>query len=265
MKKIWTLLLFCNFLCATPLQERSIDPQALSELATKLGIPEDKDFIQETQKQWLRKPGQERWEMEEVSLEKRLFVLKWAEVNGLVSSWTPSRKLYDKALILGATTTRMQLRLNYLKKLWEEGVRFNEIVWLTGDRPLDARVDSFMDRCATESDAARIIWEETDLPEEMRMMSTLFLAVPMKKNGVRPSTVDTIEAWLKDAPSTCTALFVSNQPFSGYQYAVINATVPSGIHFDVVGPGQNPSQNPLAAAVILDSIARWIYTENQAK
>ena len=265
MKKLFFLFAFClsSLIFASPIQDHRLDPTALTALASALGIPPDKDIIVETQKHWLRKPGQERWEMSELTADQKLFVLNWAAKNGLFSPWKPLEKTYDKALILGATTSRMQMRLDYLKQLWDEGIRFDKIVWLTGDRPLDKRVDGLTDRCSNESVAAHIIWEETDLPPAMRSLPVVFIAMPMKIEGSsvsRPNTEDTIVAWLHTEPQPCKALFISDQPFCGYQFAIIKASLPSEFLFDLVGQGADPSSHPAAAAITLDSIARWIYT-----
>lgn len=266
MKKFLYLLFFLSsFAFALPIQDHVIDPMALSELAETLGIPKDADTITATQKNWLRKPGQERWEQTELSPDQREFVLHWAEEQDLFSTWEPSCETYDSALILGATTARMQMRLDHLKKLWAQGTRFNEIVWLTGDRPLDKRVDHFTETCSNESEAAHIIWEETELPEDMRNLNVVFIAVPMKIEGnalKRPNTEDTIIAWLETISKPCRALFVSDQPFCGYQFAVIKTCLPKEFAFDLVGPGVDPKSHPAAAAITLDSIARWIYQEN---
>ncbi len=267
MKK-WVLL-FAIYLCsstfASPIQDRKIDPKALSQLGSALDIPQDTDIVIETQKRWLRKPNQERWEISELSPNQKNFVLNWARDLGLFAAWKPACKEYDKALILGGTTSRMQMRLDYLKQLWDEGTRFNEIVWLTGDRPLDKRVDELTDRCNNESEAALILWEETNLSEEMRSLPVVFVAVPIKTEGSsqkRPNTEDTIKAWLKLSPEPCKALFVSDQPFCGYQFAVVKASLPKAFIFDLVGPGVDGTSHPAAAAITLDSIARWIYQEN---
>lgn len=267
MKKWFLLFAICCscVLFGLPIQDRNIDPAALNELAAALDIPSDADLIAETQKRWLRKPGQERWEIMELSPSQRSYVLDWAARQGLFEPWKPLHQSYDKALILGATTSRMQMRLDFLKKFWEEGVRFQEIVWLTGDRPLDHRADGLTDRCKNESEAARILWDETDLPTEMRSLSVSFIAVPMKQEGSslkRPNTEDTIAAWLQTAPNPCSALFVSDQPFCGYQFAVVKAILPEQYAFDLVGQGADPMSHPLAAAITLDSIARWIYQEH---
>lgn len=257
--------LFFRLLCwllpslaiATPLQDRALNPQKVRELASALGIAPDADLVTETQARWLRKSGTERWEMEQLPEEKQTLVLNWAKQNGLLKEWRPSSTTYETALLLGATTSAMQMRLNFLSKLWNEGVRFQKIVWLTGERPLDPKVDGLTSETGTESGAARLIWERSALPEEMKKLPTLFIAVPMKENGQRPVTQDTIEAWLKTEPNCEKALFVSNQPFCSYQFAVIASRLPPELLFDVVGP---EAKNPSAAA-ILDSVARELYSQ----
>ncbi|HEY2809806.1 MAG TPA: hypothetical protein VGJ00_00215 [Rhabdochlamydiaceae bacterium] len=261
------LFLFCAARCviATPIQEYYFDSQALSELAWDLGIPSHADIVNETQKQWLRPSGKERWEMAELPMEKRKLVVQWAEKQGLLADRKPLMNTYDTALLFGAATPSMQKRLKYLKTLWEEGVRFKHIVWLTGDRPLDKRVDAFTERCSNESQAARVIWEEVELPAEMRELPIVFVEAPQKKVGLslqRPSTLDTILTWLKTGPTPCKCLFISSQPYCCYQYAIVKSSLPEMFGFDVVGPRMDPDRHSASAAVILDTLARWIYQES---
>lgn len=255
-------LLLCSALFAAPIQDHRLDSNALSALAQALGISPETNVVVATQERWLRRPGQERWEMAEISSEQRLFVFKWAEENGLFASWPPSEPFYDQGLILGATTSRMETRLAFLADLWKGGTRFDSIVWLTGERPLDPRVDGLTDRAKTESEAAHILWEEATLLAEMRSLPVHFIAVPMKANGVRPNTADTIDAWLETFPEPCTALFISDQPFCGYQFAVIRSLVPDAWLFDVAGECVRSTNHPAAGAIVLDSVARWIYQES---
>jgi len=266
MKK-WLLLLSLflgTYVSAAPLQERRIEPLALSELADFFKISED-DLIAGSQARWLRKTGQERWEMAELSLEQKQFVLRWAEGQGIFTEWRPAVAVYERALILGATTERMEGRLSHLRKLWEEGVRFQEVVWLTGERPLDPRVDSLAGGCRNESEAAGLIWGEADLPPGMRALPLVFISVPMKQSErgpQRPNTQDTLLAWLDTSPSTGSSLFITDQPFCGYQYAIIRSCLPDSFAFDLAGPGADPSSHPAAAAITLDAIARWVYQDH---
>ncbi len=84
-----------------------------------------------------------------------------------------------------------------------------------------------IDVCANESEAARLIWERVEM-------------------GVDP----------------CTTLFVSSQPFCGYQYGIVDRYLPEEFLFEVVEPGTEPMSHPTAAAITLDSVARWLYVES---
>lgn len=269
MKK-FSMLIYIFLSCASfssPIQDHTIDPTALSDLASALGIPQDANIIEETQKKWLRKPNQERWEMTELSSDQKKIVLNWAKKQGHFSAWTPIYKIYDKAFILGGTVPRMQMRLDFLKILWEEGVRFNEIIWLTGDRPLDNRIDGLLSLCRNESEAAKIIWDKASLPNDMHNLYVTFIPVPMKTESsshTRPNREDTIIAWLKTNPGPCKALFVSEQPFCGHQFSILKKVLPKDIEFEMVGPGVDSLDDyPAVAAITLDSIARWIYEEEK--
>jgi hypothetical protein len=246
------------------MQNDRLSRSALQELFSELGIDENQDLVAQTQEHWLRKPTQERWEVEDLPQNQRLFVLDWAIRNGLFDSWAPSQTHYDQAVILGGTTFRMHHRLAFLRDLWKQGVRFEQIVFLTGDRPLDPRVDRYSEVCASESDAAQLIWQEADLPLAMREMPIRWIAVPMKNEGglsKRPTTEDTILAWVaRSRPNH--ALFVSNQPYCGYQSAVIKNILPDGFSFELVGEGVEEGDARLSnARVILDTIARWLYAQ----
>jgi len=261
---ILTLFLWINlYIYGEPMQDHPIKALSLNELISQFGI-EAENIVAQTQAEWLRKSGQERWELEELPKEKRDFVLAWAEKNGLFKAWEPKAMSYDQALILGGATLTMKDRLNCLKKLWERGVRFKKIVWLLGDRPLDPRVDELGAHSQTETDAAKWIWENADLPKQMRKCQLTFISLPMRDEaGVskRPTTEDTIVAWLQMQQTPCSCLFISNQPFCGYQFAVIKSVLPPSFSFDVAGNAQTGEDQPLAA-ITLDTIARWLYVEN---
>lgn len=204
--------------------------------------------------------------MTELSPTQKNFVLEWAKEQKVLDTWKPLNKSSDTAVLLGGATFRMEERLNYLIGLWNQGVCFHEIVWLVGDRPLDSNVENFINSATTESEAAHIIWREANMPDQMRNLPIRFLSAPMKIQGnliKRPSTKDTINAWVESTPESKKALFVSNQPFCGYQFAVIKSNLPKSIQFDVVGPEASLKDSQAPAAVILDTVARWIYQEEK--
>jgi hypothetical protein len=250
---LFFILLPCYLFCL-PIQERSISQELMDELFCELDI--GKNRLQETQEKWLRPSQKERWEIEELPLECTTKVLEWAKRAQLFEEWTPKLNHYDKAVILGATTPKMELRLKYLSELFEKGVTFDELVFLTADRPLDCRVDRFCDQCSTENEAAKLIWKRADLPQKMKVIPVSFYSAPMI--GLkRPGTKETIQVWVDQNLRPVTCLFISNQPHAIYQYAVIENNLPESYLFDVAAQIAEPK----SASIILDMLARWIYEE----
>ena len=256
-------------LSALPLVERRSSEVDVIGLSALLGVPQGSDLVTYTQTHWLRTAGKERWEMGELGSEQRAVVLSWADSHGIYATWGPSETRYDAALVFGASTGIMRARLDYLIELWNRGIRFDQVVFLVGERPLSEAVDDLFGICPNEAVAASYLASTTNFPLEMRKLPVLFVSVPMKitQEGkkIRPTTGDTLHAWLKEkSPQQKKVLFVSNQPFNGYQYAVTEGVLPEEILFEVVGPGiKDPAQHPLAATITLDSLARWLYQERQ--
>ncbi len=101
MRTVRKLLLFFVFAIpqnneASPLHNYILEESSVRELATQLDIPPEANLVETTQRHWLRKLGQERWEMEEIDSEKRRFVIDWAKQQGMFSEWRPFQKQYDK-------------------------------------------------------------------------------------------------------------------------------------------------------------------------
>ncbi len=219
-------------------------------------------IVQATQKQWLRPAGKETWHIDELSAEKREIILSYAEKLGFIQECLPQKKHYTYAHILGATTGRMEKRISYLVQLYEKGIRFDHVVILTGARPLDPAIDTLLEGCKIESDAGHVLWQTAKMPEGMRKIPVTFVDTPMiktEKGERRPNTGDTILAWMAMSPVPGTNLFISNQPYVLYQDAAVRAYLPAD-RVETIGEGAKlTAQN---SAVILDTIARWLYSEN---
>jgi len=236
--------------------------EPLLKLLDVMDVPHDgtlSSIVAQTQKCWIRPAGKERWEIEGELTEKSEVIPLAAEL-GFIHEIYPLEKEYDYCLLFGATVARMEKRLNYAIKLWNEGVRFKEIVFLTGFRPLDPAADRLTDICKTEAEATHYIWEHADLPEGFSELPITFVEVPMLStpSGVRrPATADTVDAWMALDPVPGTCLGISNQPYCLYQEAVIAAYLPEEFEFEVVGEAANPDR--LQGPVLLDTIARWLW------
>jgi hypothetical protein len=242
-------------------------PPALVELLDWMEIKHKgtlASIVQATQKKWLRPYGKERWETPEVAEEKRAKIVELAEKLGFISEIAPIRKKSATCLIHGGTVSRMQLRISYLGALWEEGVRFDRLIFLTGGRPLDPAIEG--DDCLLESQAARRLWQEALLPPALKSFPLTFIDVPMKVSegrAKRPTTADTLIAWLSTQPQVGPALFISSQPFCLYQHLVAKTHLPSSFEPETVGlGGEMETQH---GGIILDSIARWLFEQTRSE
>jgi hypothetical protein len=235
MKKVIFFLLQVVLLSASPLQTR-FTTASLNELYAVFGTDTD---------QWLCQD--EREELDETSRE---FVQNWAQKHGLKDPVYADEDIwFEKAFIIGASTPVMRKRLDFLVTLWERGTRFDEIIWFTSERPLDPKVDERLGE--TDTDAAKIIWETANIPNDMKLLPVQFLSAG--------STKENIQAWLStlEDEEELDCLFISSQPYCAYHYAMISQVLPAKYDYEVAGPVGNAT-----SATILDTVARWVKIKN---
>jgi hypothetical protein len=201
---------------------------------------------------------------------------------GVLQEVRPTETNYEYALVLGGAVDRVRLRLGYLRTLWNCGVRFKSLVMLGGQRKLTAPgetsenflnvnngiVPSRADWLATKplptTESAMMDWvyDQIDLPDEMRAVPVVRIDTALQKNQqgatVRPITNDTITSWLNMHPNPGAALAISDAPFIGYQHAVMRTLLPDTFSVETVGSASTSS-----LPVILDSLARRLYAEQK--
>lgn len=261
--------------------------QEMSALFAVTGLEQPKDIaqaIEQTQANWLRRPGKERWEME------RKFKFDGATKNRLASSFKnllltpeiiPQHEHYDYALILGATAKSMRTRFAYFIKLWNRGVRVDSVIFLVGQREIAPIVETpelilgrykhdllILDSWQApmllprnETEVARLIVDQAILPPGLTTNMISFVDTPMQKRAMgqleRPNTTDTVELWLtQDIKARPTVLAISSNPIVGYQHAALVRALPSDFIVETVG---SAASNPEDFELIFDSLARWLY------
>jgi hypothetical protein len=262
-----TRVFFLLFLFIVPLQgaleENGAPSQALVQVLERFGVCNHtswKEIVDETQEKWLRKPNQERWQIDtegDASPETTYGLFSQLE---MTQERLPKEQNYDYALIFGATEARMERRLAFLKKAWLRGVRFKQLVWLVGDRPSDPAIE----KCGFENETAiaKDIYATSDLPADMRSVPVIFVDTPRKEGQKRPTTIDTLEAWLKTHPKEGSTLFIADAPFMNRQGSIARKTLPPHFTVEIAGYGfslQYYAQEPRGLAILLDELARWIY------
>lgn len=265
--------------------EQIIIPQALKEVLKQVNLePKDdkiETLIEGVHRTWLRKPGQERWHLPYMSIEDRPALMQNFQKLGMIDEIRPTQNQYDYALVLGCAIPCIKQRLAHLARLWNEGVRFRQIVFLTSDRPLDADYEtqeSLLDDIpsslpmsplcesealpTTEAEAMMFYYRHALLPPEFKALA---LQVVVAKTSdvissvkLRPNRGDTALAWFKYKPKPGHVLAISSQPHVGYEFAVLRHVLPPSFALDVVGNKTTVENNP---AIFLDTLARWMFVE----
>lgn len=261
-------------------RENKIVNADLLKLLALTGIEHDftlSDVVKKTQALWLRKPNQERWNMEAYISEHEAEMRTLLANLGMCYSIKPKLNEYDYVVILGALFSTMRLRFQYVLDLWNQGIRYKKIIILAGARPLVESqgenkdrilellgLDFYNDELKTEADLARVLYQYWNIPYEMKQLPVQIIDAAMIKgsSGVlqRPTTSDTIIEWIKAGPDAGSCLFISNQPYVGYQGAVVKTDMPNGFLVETVGVGATQG---FSIAVALDSLARWLYQESK--
>ncbi len=276
---VLSLLLTARALAADPaLSQQQLE--SLSALLLATGTPHRKEFnsMVEATQQWRRKPGQERWEVGDLKLsdEQKKKVMMHLKALGLIYKQKPDKKHFDYALLLGATAPRMKSRFQHLVSLWKEGVRFDKIIFLSGERPIQDNIDlteilvsevigqeaskdkKQKARPATEKEAARMVYMATEMPDDMRAIPVEFFSTSrtwLVDRWQRGNTRDSFKNWANSNPRPGSALIVSNQPHLLYQQEVIRQELPEG--FTTQGTAQEADPGG-QIVMYLDALALWL-------
>lgn len=199
----------------------------------------------------------ERWELKEVEVSCPPDRIKQhLAACGFLDETKPRSESYTYAAWPGALVTRAAVRLTDLVNAWNSGVHWQKTIVFGGKRPLQQDKESYEQCCKaigiephayfdgfdredevlrevlapslylwhkmkleTELDMTRWLWEQVDMPPELRALPVTFVDAPMKpstKEGgppVRPTTEDTIQEWLTSNPTPGSVLLSSGAPY----------------------------------------------------
>ncbi len=201
---------------------------------------------------------------------------------GMVDALVPTQKKYTYAIVLGTVTRFMADAVDYLIYLWEkEGVRFEKLIFLAGDRPLYGEYVTF-DRVPqrllnsgepqptlkTESDAAKFLANRMapNFPQGFPKGENIMVVeakVPAghviygKAPQIRANRKDTLQALLDLRVTPGSYIAVSQQPFAGREAVTLEKGLASaGFNGEVVA---THVLDKMPKSFYLDSLARWIY------
>lgn len=229
----------------------------------------------------------ERWEEQTIKFEELKPRIKPLLIDlGFVNATSAHIHHYQGAIVHGALLPRVRLRLSYLVEQWEQGVRFSHLYFFSGERRLEEQHENRQTLMhpegsplkirkdwnepstlpATECEMAQLVWDQSELPEDMREQVTIhFINAPMKKDPkserlIRPTTDDTVEEWVKSAPPEGCYLAVTNAPYINRQDLVVRTIAPDEYCFDTIGSGAGEQEK---MAIFLDEVARLIFQTKQ--
>lgn len=222
--------------------------EPLEDLVTLIGAPPE---------QWVQQ-GKERWEFEMLGEDQREEILPLLKRLGFIDAVDAAEKEYDYAVVHGSLYPTIKKRIAHLALQYQHGVRFREIVLLTGQRLLEKTKLEKDLPFDTETEMVLYAWETADLPVEMRKLPLTVVDAKMH-NGRRPTTKDTLLEWLNSNPTPGRCLMISNQPYVQYQDELGKAYLPSDFIIETIG---DKADENMPMSVHLDNIGRFLWVKN---
>lgn len=268
MRKLFLIFFFLPFflhaLCLHDSQGNLIQPA--KKFLTLCEVPKELEgeaILEYLQANWIQ-AEKERWQMQGKCEEKRERAIPILRELGCIDSIRAKEKEYDYALVLGSLENTMQKRLDFLYQEWKRGVRFKQIVLLTGQRELNPDKENFPPKISTETELFIHLFKNSPLAN---LVPFVVIDAPQekRKDGTynRPNTASTIRSWLASSPKPGKCLAISTQPFVGYQEAVLRFYLPETFTIETVGPATEKGHGAshCSMGIYLDNFGRWLLYE----
>lgn len=179
---------------------------------------------------------------------------------------------YDYLIILGSAYPNVKDRFQHAIDLVKNGICCDSIVVLSGARPLTESEKNKIQKDfnilddqvpQTEAQSMIFLYQHMAMPESMRNLPIQIIDVPMKFGAqgqlIRPTTGDTVDAWMDLDPTPGKCLAISNQPYVLYQDSVLKTLLPQSFIVEAVGARDGNMNIDLC----LDTLARFLYQEHK--
>lgn len=206
---------------------------------------------------------------------------------GLLDKRVPAFNNYDYAVCHGAFLESVRLRLSQLIDLWNSGVRFETIVFLTGERTLRKGAGQKDDPALladplrspfpfkpswkfsaeiayeTEYDMVKIVWDQADIPAEMAKCKVIFVNTP-RGTAQRPSMETTYPFWINEyQPKPGKIIATSNPMMWALQQLTAQNKLPKEFYHETVAPEAtyltSNKFEPGLTSLIFDTIAKCLF------
>lgn len=247
-------------------------------------------IIEVTQKRWIGVQqgidGKERADLVDNLLQrqhKESFINIGKEI-GIFEEAKPRASHYAYGVCLGAFLEGVRDRVSLMVESWKRGVRFDKLIFLTGERLLrngpgekdDPKLLNDVKKSPlpfrknwkgiagrpyqTEYDMVKLVWEQVELPPGMReaLNDKVIFINATGKNGNRPTTRDTYATWLKqEQPQPGTIITFSSPMLCYYQQLVAKNVLGNSYPIETIGRRADPEK--IRVSVFLDTVAKCLY------
>jgi len=289
---------------ADPVSKLLVDKKPTKELISLLsqdGLYDPQDtldaLVQKTQKKWIRvvhgSGNKEYRDLVDSSEQKQAqkAALQFAEDIDLFQAKLPFVTRYDYAVIGGSFLPGLRARIAFLVELWNQGIRFDSLYFLTGERTLrkgenepdavEILVNEKISPLAfkqgwqmpenvsyeTEYDMCRLVWDSLDIPQEMLQAlhnKVFFIYAKCPPGQERISLKDGYRTWLNEIePKPGSVLAISHPLFWISQQVTAESILGKDFVVDTCAP--KPSDAYLKenetriVSFIQDTVAKTLY------
>jgi len=174
---------------------------------------------------------------------------------GFVEALKASSLYYKGAIVHGASLHRVQTRLQTLIQEWKRGVRFSTLFFLKSGHRLLGSDEQESTGCQDEASMTKWVWKQADVPQDMRdQVTPVFIDAPF--SGERPTTADTIQAWIRIAPPGH-YLAVSNAPHIYRQDLLMQHIIAQDYTVETIDSAADSPEE--SVMIYLDELARVLY------
>ncbi len=202
----------------------------------------------------------DRWNFTNRFEEERDTLLPLLEELGCFQTVHAKNTQYNYAVILGALRPSVQKRIDFLVEEWQRGVRFDEVIFLTGTREL--RPSEECPDLHSETEMMVRIWDQTTMPETLRNLPLTVVHSGPAHGRDRATTESTVIAWIELTPFPGSCLVFSSQPYVGYQDAILRARMPASFTIETIGV---EGGRTLPSSILMDNLAKWLQWSLQSQ
>lgn len=210
---------------------------------------------------------------------------------GLLDKVSPKLCHYRYGVVHGAFLNGVRLRLAELVEAWKAGVRYDYLVFLSGERTLRKQsgqeddLEALRDpkksplplkphwvprtnhRYDTEYDMVRFVWDQVMVPNDMARAlknRVVFVNAP-KGNHPRPSTEDTLRTWLQKFKPVPGSVIAASHPLLWSQQQLVSMRILGPeFYVETIAPAANltPYRHNVVS-LIYDTVAKCLYEISQ--